>query len=387
MSTEAKKLRSSRTVSALDGVLSDFKIEYSSNLFFKRDAYLDWLEQDTETNICSLFTSGTSHGIKTNSFSVPREFANFTIKRDKNHKVSEITDGTSTLQGFEVASIAVTEQVNQLGFEHAYLSMAEPKWILGHKDVMLEKFEYAKSSEEVKSEAIRIFSYGVNTACYATPFDILMLLKNEGVKVEDYKAIAIAASTVAKEGIKLDELDLSTPELLSSQLKKSDAAAAVQSLSQVLFASHLKDMSFEKQVLAFQANPSARLAGLLEFKMPTRLSLVHTSNKAEVVSIEIEKLHDDDEIILSNVNITGDFYSTVSHASQVQVITMVKGLSIKNKSQKCQPLKTADTMKKRDYLSILTAIEEDNKATGARPTSSDNVVQLGASEMTSFFQS
>jgi len=355
--------------------------------FMEKSKFLEWLASDN-SHVHALFLAGTVHGPKLQAFAVPYEFMHFTTTRDKTLKVTSITDGISTIDGGELASLTLLENIRARGYDVGFFQLKSPSWMLGLKQVMTDKYDFVVDKKEEKTiEATRIYTFDAQTANFAPPDTILKILSYDYVKVEDFKTIAVAISNAAKEGNDIDELDLSDATKLSSQLQASDAAVATQALSQTLYASYLKELTLDEKIQAFISNPSLRVATLIDLKQPTKLKLVHTSNKSDVQTVALGKLKPEDDIILSNVAISQDFYQEVAVASEVMVVKYVKGLGVKNAKQKVAPLKEPDLMKAKDFLAICEAIEKDNKAKGTTALATASAVKVDAESLASFFQS
>jgi len=384
--SEPKKRKVEKEFVSLQGALEHCRQEGHSNSSFDKASLLKWLGKSA-SHIFSVLTSHVVHGPKVQAFTVPWEFRDFTIHRSGEGYVDAILNVNEVaVDGSNLAMIQLLENGRQRGFDHSYFQVAEPSWMIGFKSVMTETVPLSDKDEDEEKEATRVYTYEAQTTCYTSANDLLKILSLDYVQVEDFKAIAMAVSSAAKSGNQIDVQELATPDKLALQLSSALTTSAMSSLVQTLYASHLKTANLQDKINAFIAHPSPRLASMIDLKAPTRLALVHTSNKSPVTSVPIGSLSPEDDIILSNVAISQEFYQQVIVARDVQVVRNAGKLLVKNRD-KLRPLKVVDTMKVKDYLRILQAIEKANKASGQ---STEIIVgepaKLDATGVAAFFQ-
>jgi hypothetical protein len=384
--TKRKAAPGEEQVTMLSQSLEEYKQQVKPYSFFKKVAFLEFLSKDPK-RVYSLFLSGVVHGPRLDCYSVPATFRPFETVRDKNCKITEIKDATSTIDGKELASIVMIANIKENGYAYGYFHMSKPSWMLGLKNVMTDEFKYAVPKTDYEVEATRIYTYAAQTACYATADEILRVLSHDYVKVEDFKSIAMAVSAVVKEGIDVDKFDFSSPKSLATQLNSTNAAVVTQKLAQTLYASHLKELDLDGKIEAFQNNPSPRLASMIDLRMPTKLLLFNSASKAPVQPVALGQLSGEDEIVLSNVAISQEFYQRVTVAKDLPVVKMVKNLAVKNKNQTLVPLRTVDTMKATDFLKIASAIEVSINTSGESGKTDASVKEVEAKDLESFFDS
>lgn len=263
----------------------------------------------------------------------------------------------SKLQGSALSRLGGAWKQFRSGYSSLIWANEEPDCLeallLPDCDVVLSE-RTNPSNEEVTVKQRTLFCVGSVKNFYLCPEDAIKVLGADGICVPHMRRILDAMNAIARVDYDY-EFKEPTLDYALTLANNAQSGKLTRAYATTLIGAFMQSSTWDERLVQFLKDPTLLMATVLKIPKPLTKSLVDADHKPIKRKV-LSELKDDDQILMSDLSVTSQFYSNVK-ATKLQVYVYEENRKCGTKmGNRFQELANPIWKPAQDYVAIVDAI-------------------------------